>query len=1061
MKLAFARVAPIVAALALPAFAAPQPFQLGGQPKLSLPWAEHGLLSQFSHPAPNGLNTEAYVIPQRPGKNQVRYFEYNWRDFDYLDDDGSSGVRFYFYDREYPVARIAAGLVRQSWSYLSDRFNYKPSFRVPYILYNSHREFEETNVFQVNEYILGVTSPSDLRMSLPYWGERERFREVSTHEMTHQFTIQKMAERAHTAGLESPINALPLWFVEGLAEYYAHAQVIDPETDMFLRDIVLNPIGELGYDVPALLEDRPYSFLYTYKYGQARLVFLAETYGEKVVQAVLDQSPRLAGSARRGESREGFGGLLARIAGEQPAQMDARWRTWLRKRTLPTYLASKQDLPDVTELKLPDELNSFSTTPDGNLIFYRGVERESGRAKLVLIDRRDPTSNRELAIDQHPGTESLHPVLRNVSAVHDNGVAWFAQSGDSDVLHYRKLRRVAHKDPESPRVRHDLELGPDREIRVVRDGIIEAGDPTFSPDGSRLAFFGLDRDGKIDIYVIDPNAANPRPQRITEDLYSERDLSWGEDGIVYASDATESGKFNIFRIDPDTGTRTRLTDAPVDQRYPVSMAGGAVLFSSAAGGKYDLWFLQNGRIKRISDFATGITQPALSPNGVYGVGFYGARYRLFELASPDLLSLDEQDAIPAAYQSTLAQPLPFPDEPIPYQTDEYKPYSFGKNWRFEGGQAALGGAGIGFAPIGGGFVQFADIMRDRSLLANLAIYGSFDLLDFYAFYVDRSKRLAYGLGLFNTFQQGRDSRFPSSNQCGQVPPPGQQNYACQVFYLQRQFGAQGLVSYPFSTFSRFEAEVRLQGISRSLVDNGIVDNDYNGASLPASELNGITGFDPEIETTLSWGYDTTRYGPVSGAIGGGSVLFQVGAGYLPARGEAFTFFQEDAIYTIRVAGRAKVSGRLALGLAQGSRFGRQFYLSSFDNLRGFRFSDPKLLGDAYYVSQAEFAFPLDALVRFAIFSGITGIVGVDFGGVVETAQAYRNRPASTHVGAALAELWGNRTFDYVLGANFALGPFELRVQFAHGVDIGGLVPETDESGKPTWVPNISLRYAYF
>src|SRR5205085_3221495 len=115
------------------------------------------------------------------------------------------------------------------------------------------------------------------------------------------------------------------------------------------------------------------------------------------------------------------------------------------------------------------------------------------------------------------------------------------------------------------------------------------------------------------------------------------------------------------------------------------------------------------------------------------------------------------------------------------------------------------------------------IMRDRTFLANLAIYGSFDLTDALAFYVDRAKRLNWGVGLFNTFQQGRDTRFPSSNQCGTAPPPGQQNYACQVFYLQRQFGAQGLLSYPFSTFSRVEAELRIQGMNRSLLDNGVAD----------------------------------------------------------------------------------------------------------------------------------------------------------------------------------------------------------------------------------------------
>jgi len=180
--------------LATPAFAlALAPARLQPGPTLQLPWAEHGRLSQVTGRSPLGFTQEAYVIPQRPGKNQVRYFDYHWRDFDFLDDDGSAGLRLYFYDREYPVARIAAGLIRESWRYLSDRFQYKPSIKVPYILYNTYREFLETNVFAVQEGVLGVTSPQDLRMSLAYAGEREMFKLVSTHEMTHQFQIQKMA----------------------------------------------------------------------------------------------------------------------------------------------------------------------------------------------------------------------------------------------------------------------------------------------------------------------------------------------------------------------------------------------------------------------------------------------------------------------------------------------------------------------------------------------------------------------------------------------------------------------------------------------------------------------------------------------------------------------------------------------------------------------------------------------------------------------------------------------------------------------------------------------------
>jgi hypothetical protein len=1052
-------------ALAAPAGAAPT--ILPG-PTLSLPWAEHGRLSEVTGDAGWGWAQEAYVVPQRPGKNLVRYFDYNWRDFDYLDDDGSAGLRLYFYDREYPVARIAGGLIRETWRYLTDRFQYKPSVKVPYILYNTYREFLETNVFEVQEGVLGVTSPQDLRMSLPYAGEREMFKMVSTHEMTHQFHIQKVAERAATAGVESPIGSFPLWFTEGLAEYYAHDQQMDSETEMFLRDIVLNPLGEIGYTFPSLEEDRPSIYLYTYKYGQAKLVFLSETYGERVIQSVLDQSPRLAGGGganRRGEGRETFMTLLGRVAGETPAQMNARWLTWARKRVMKTYLEAKQDLPDVTEIKLPDELDAFVSSRDGNLIFYRGVERETARAKLVLMDRRDPTSQQQLAIDQQPGTESLHPVLWNVMAVADNGVAWIAQSGDSDVVYYRVMDRVERKEPESPRVRVQLRLGPTRAIRVVNDGLIEARDPTFSPDGGQLAFYGLDRDGKIDIYVLNLRDKDPHVRRLTEDLYSERDLSWGEDGIVYASDATESGKYNLFRIDPVTGARVRLTDAPVNQRFPIALPGEAVIFSSDANGKSDLWFLQNGRIKRLTDFSTAISHPGLGPSGLYGVAFYGARFRLFELNSADMLSADEQEAIPSAYLATMDKPVQFPDEPIPFQSKTYNPYAIGENWRVEGGGAAIGGGGVGFAPVGQGGVLFADTLRDRTALINLAIYGSFDLTDALAFYVDKSSRLVWGLGLFHTFEQGRDTQFPSAQICYTALTLQNQGQACQVLYLQDETGVEGLLSYPLSTFSRVEASARIMYVNRSFFNNFAYDRFGNPtANIPINDLNEIRGSDGEVTTQVSYGWDTTRYGP-GGAMGGTSFLFTLGGGSLPDLGTEglFVYGQEDAIQTIHIIGRSKIDLRAATGLAQGSRFGRRFFLSSFDNLRGFRFGDARLLGDGYYVGQAELSIPLDILIRFAFFSGITGIIGFDFGGVFDTNAA---KQANVNTGrsdfhAVVADAWAKRTANYVLGVNFGLGPFELRVQFAHGINVGGFIPETDQNGNATWVPNISLHYVYF
>src|ERR671936_1587951 len=162
---------------------------------------------------------------------------------------------------------------------------------------------------------------------------------------------------------------------------------------------------------------------------------------------------------------------------------------------------------------------------------------------------------------------------------------------------------------------------------------------------------------------------------------------------------------------------------------------------------------------------------------------------MMEVPTSEMLSADEQDAIPPSYASTLNTPLPFPDEAIPTNAPVYEALDLGKNWRLEGGGAAIGGVGVGLAPVGGGGVVFADVLRDRTFLANLAVYGAFDLTDALAFYVDRSNRTVYGFGAFNTFQIGRSVRFPGAN-CSVVSTTlTTPNPPCEVFYLQRMFGA--------------------------------------------------------------------------------------------------------------------------------------------------------------------------------------------------------------------------------------------------------------------------------
>src|SRR5207237_8184277 len=102
----------------------------------------------------------------------------------------------------------------------------------------------------------------------------------------------------------------------------------------------------------------------------------------------------------------------------------------------------------------------------------------------------------------------------------------------------------------------------------------------------------------------------------------------------------------------------RLAAAPGHPRDPHALAGGAVLVDSEAGVKNDLWFLQDGRIKRLTDFTTALAHPGLAPNGIYGVAWYGARFRMMEVPTSEMLSADEPDAIPPRSATTLTSPLP-------------------------------------------------------------------------------------------------------------------------------------------------------------------------------------------------------------------------------------------------------------------------------------------------------------------------------------------------------------------------------------------------------------------
>ncbi len=1001
---------------------------------------------------------QVFVLPERPGQNQVAWYGFDWQ---YVDvpapGGGPGGIRLYYYKTEAAQARRALPAIQSEYARLVDQFHYSPTKRIPYILFATQREFQTQNVFQVSEGVLGVTSPEDLKMTVPYFGDHSRFIEVSTHEMVHQFQIQKMMEAAGAQNTSSPINALPLWFTEGIAEYYSKGG-IDTETDLYLRDLVWNPDPEKHYDVLPFVEDRARGYIPTYKLGQARIAFIADVYGKEKIQAFLENAFLLTDGDRGGGPQatgRNFGALVRRVLNEPVEQVDGRWRSWLKRRYYPEYLRSKQDLPQVREIRqLPYEPENFAASPDGNLLVVRGIDRSRGRARLFLLDVRNTRAAAELAADSEPGVESLHPIDHSIAAVGPGLVVFAAQSGFGDAVYAFPFKHDV-REGRLPRI----SLGRRRTIHIKTpdgDDFIQIADPALSPDMKQLAFVGVARDGQEDIYVVPIQGGTAR--RVTNDPYTERDLSWGADGIYCASDATDHGRTNIFRVDPVTGARTRLTTAPANDRYPRALPDGSVLFSSNAHGKNDLYVLKQGQIQQITDFTTGLTAPALAPNarGVFASTFHGGTFKLVEVPKVAWLESPPTPVPPAAGDA-----LPIPVADLPVDVTDYNALSV-KNWKPEAGFVYGGGGGS--TVVGRASALFSDMLRDHVLFLDLAVLGSFNFTQGLILYEDRSSRVGWVGGGFHFVQQNIDRTVPTQN----------------LAYLQRDFGITGALRYPLDRFRRFELELTLGGVQRFCpgqfigsfaVACGIFKTDATGNIVldannqPIPDPDRTAAWDAQnagvnfnFQPAIRYGYDTIRYDYLTGPLAGTSALLELGGGYLPQRGAVHGFARFDAQQYFQLIGRANIGFRAAMGTTfapneAGRTWSRTWWLSSADNLRGLFPTDIQfLVGRNYYVANAELQFPLDPLVRLLIFDYIEGVAAFDFGGVFDD---WGRTPQSDNL-----NWWEHRTLTGVLGVNVLFGPLLLRVHFGHPFNIGGIQTPAMQDGT-RWVTNVTLRYFFF
>ncbi|HHO54059.1 MAG TPA: tolB protein precursor protein [Deltaproteobacteria bacterium] len=1001
--------------------------------------------------APSTAWAQVWVSPRRAGQTIVRYADHDWLTVELLVDEPiggneAGGVRLFFYESERAAAERAAAHLEDAYRQLSAAFDFVPPKRFDYVVYGTYQEFLRTNLFPVQEGVLGATAPRGLEVALPYFGDHAAFWHTATHELAHEFTIQKVrAARGADDVWGDPVEVLPLWFIEGLAEFVALGP-IGGESSMRVRDLVANPDLYAGYGLLGFWDDWPGYVLWTYAGGHARITFLEETYGEGTVQRVLQLAPAVLSNVGPASRITGFDKLLEHITKDDKPRIAARFDAWIKRRAFQEVIDAGQSFADTDPLDAVVGVPlALDATSDGSLLAYRAISTDSGRTGLYVVDPRRAVATKRIAADSRPGTESLHPIDPRNFDLEGDRLVYVVESHGHDVLVIQELRHSAEErtGPSPEELREGTSAAPDtfdlpdvakeqtwwririrkgrtERIGLYEHGILAATSVAQEPGGARIALVGLGEDGVRDLWIVDPHGGI---RRRTRDVAAERDVAWGHDGIVFSSDASADGRTQIFRVDPDGDSPpVRITTADRDHHSPVPIEGGPIVYSAYEEGSSQLYAHQGGQSVRLTDLPTGAFDPQPGPDGgLWALVQHAGRLRPILLEADAMQLSDGSGELGAA-----GPPVQLPTRSLS-DASRYRPLD-PRNWGIDGGFAALGaGAGGVYGQL---YLSASDRLRDHAVVLAAQAYGSLELTDAQLLYLNQHGRITWGAGPFH----GLRFRVDSSIDTDLLFQSG-----------ERFYGGLASARYPLDRYVYLQLDQALGGVSYFLFDwdeELLADPELNGAGrdlLPEWEAaNPFPRW--QSESTLRVGLDTTRYHPKTGPVAGLTALFEATYGVQPFDEQQYGSLRLDVQQYLPVPLIAGGNlGLRASGATSGlGGYARGYWLSSYDTLRAYTWGDPDLLGRHYWFSNAELQLPLDALLRFALASSVEGVAGLDFGGVSDE----------------LDQLWERRVLDGALGSNFILGPLVLRLHFARAIDIGAPLPQSNSP----WVTNFSISW---
>jgi len=537
------------------------------------------------------------------GKNKVQKEKIEWQKIETLHFD------IYVPKGNDDFAKIVSLISEEAYFKIKKDLQKPLKNRVPIVFYQSHQNFETTNIIApiLSEGVGGFTESMRNRVAIPFDGSYKKIEEIIIHELTHAFTngIEKSTFLSN--------RNFPFWFAEGFPEFEA-IEGQNTYNNMFVIDKLYNDVWQ------NLSEFGGY---FAYRLGESFLVFVAEKYGREKVSELF--------YALRYQAN--FSDAFEKIFQQNFEELQSKWTHHLRQKYFTKF----------NHFEVPQEIFQQKTNHKKDGSFINDAPRISpDRNNYIYV------TNRKLRTDIYKG--SMLNLAENKKIIggesngkfeefhfHKNNLSWFPNS--------KKFALVSKTATGDKIYVIDFQTG-----KIIEqfnfpnlDAIYEID---VSHDGEKIVFCGQ-KNFQTDIYVFEMKSS--KITQITNDKFCNKQPRWSQNDskIAFASERTiyqnkekvfGGLSFDIYYFDVKKEKFYQVTnDKKINNSHPIWFEN-SIIFSTEREFtlNYDVINLASGNRAEITNSHGGIFGADISGDGkemIFSVYFDGG-WDIYQKSNP-------------------------------------------------------------------------------------------------------------------------------------------------------------------------------------------------------------------------------------------------------------------------------------------------------------------------------------------------------------------------------------------------------------------------------------------